>query len=140
MAVNGMTLWRRFIAQGASVAMTKMAKAMKQAKKAQERESAKAALKAERQHQKELRRAKALAIKQAQATGTAQQQPKKEIIHEGWLQKKGSKGIGTHRILGSKGGKGWSWRWFQYVAKDHQLLYCKCMMACNAMPTQSVTD
>lgn len=35
----------------------------------------------------------------------------------GWLQKKGSKGIGR------KGGKGWSWRWFIYRPKEHQLLY-----------------
>jgi|EP01043_Picozoa_sp_COSAG02_P051697 hypothetical protein len=88
--------------KGASVAMTKMAKAMKQvsigpscslwscaptcsrctgqAKKQQQKEAAKAQQQAERQHQKELRRAKAMAI---QAQGGAVPKVKKELVQEG---------------------------------------------------------
>lgn len=90
--------------KGASVAMTKMAKAMKhvridpqvalagrviqvvscctgQAKTQQEKEAAKAQQKAEMKHQKELRRAKALALAQANAATKV----KKEVVQEGKL-------------------------------------------------------
>ena len=98
--------------RGASTAMKKMTKAMRQAKIAQEKEAARAAERAERQHKKELRQAKAAAAK---AAG-----PAKPAVQEGWLQKKGAKGI---KGIKGKGGKGWSWRWFRYSPADHVLLY-----------------